>query len=171
MIVIKLKKQNIKSLIIDVRDNGGGLVEEAVSLAELFIPKDGIILKSYDKNDVETIEKSTNFHPEDMKVVVLVNENSASATEIFAAAIQENNVGTIIGTKTFGKGVMQEIQPLKIGGALKITIEEFKTPNGKVIHTVGIKPDIEVENNDEEVTEDGVKDLQLEAAIEYLQKQ
>lgn len=159
----KLKEQNVKSLIIDLRDNGGGLVTEAISLSEIFAPMGNVVLKSYDKDGKETVTKSTNVNTEKMEVVVLVNENSASATEIFAAAMQDNNLATIVGTKTFGKGVMQEVQPLKIGGALKITIEEFKTPNGNTIHKVGITPDIEVENNEKE-------DTQLQKAIEYLNK-
>ncbi len=159
----KLKEQNVKSLIIDLRDNGGGLVTEAISLSEIFAPMGNVVLKSYDKDGKETVTKSTNVNTEKMEVVVLVNENSASATEIFAAAMQDNNLATIVGTKTFGKGVMQEVQPLKIGGALKITIEEFKTPKGNTIHKVGITPDIEVENNEKE-------DTQLQKAIEYLNK-
>lgn len=165
----KLKSQNINSLIIDLRDNGGGLVTEAISLSELFVPMGEIILKSYDKSQNETVTKSTNPLTEDLKVVVLVNENSASATEIFAGAIQDNKVGTIIGTTTFGKGIMQEVHPLAIGGAIKITIEEFKTPNGNKIHEVGITPDIEVEN-DEIITEES-QDKQLQAAIDFLKKQ
>lgn len=164
----KLENKNIKSLIIDLRDNGGGLVTEAISLSELFVPMGEIVLKSYDKSKNETVTKSTNPLTENLKIVVLVNENSASATEIFAGAIQDNNVGTIMGTKTFGKGIMQEVHPLAIGGAIKITIEEFKTPNGNKIHEVGITPDIEVEN-DEIITEES-QDKQLQAAIDYLKK-
>lgn len=162
----KLKKQNITSLIIDFRDNGGGLVTEAISLSEIFVPMGDVILKSYDKSHNETVTKSSNPITEEMDIVVLVNENSASATEIFSAAIQDNEVGTIIGTKTFGKGIMQEVQPLAIGGAIKITIEEFKTPNGNKIHEVGITPDIEVEND--ELVMDESQDKQLQAAIDYL---
>ena len=112
-----------------------------------------------------TIKNMTN---EDIKLVLLVNENSASATEIFTAAIQDNKLGTVIGTKTFGKGVMQEIKPLEIGGAIKITIEEFKTPNGEKIHKVGITPDIEVENKNEDLEKK--IDAQLDTAIDYLSK-
>ena len=166
----KLKSQNIESLIIDLRDNGGGLVTETISLSELFVPKGNVILKSYDKNNKETVTKSTNPHTEKMNIVVLVNEESASATEIFAGAMQDNDVATIIGTKTFGKGVMQEVQVLEIGGAIKITIEEFKTPKGNKIHEVGITPDIEVENEKEVVTEDA-DDKQLQEAINFLKKQ
>lgn len=164
----KLKKQNINSLIIDFRDNGGGLVTEVISLSEIFVPRGDIILKSYDKNKKEKIIKSSNPITEKMDIVVLVNENSASATEIFAAAIQDNDLGTIIGTKTFGKGIMQEVEPLAIGGAIKITIEEFKTPNGNKIHEEGITPDIEVEND--ELVIDESQDKQLQAAINFLKK-
>ena len=162
----KLKKQNINSLIIDLRENGGGLVTEAISMSELFVPMGDVILKTYDKNNIETVTKSTNPSTEKMKIVVLVNENSASATEIFAAAIQDNEAGTIIGTTTYGKGIMQEVEPLAIGGALKVTIEEFRTPKGNKIHEVGITPDIEVEN--EKLTTEEAQDKQLQTAINFL---
>lgn len=162
----KLKKQNINSLIIDLRENGGGLVTEAISMSELFVPMGDVILKTYDKNNTETVTKSTNPSTEKMKIVVLVNENSASATEIFAAAIQDNEAGTIIGTTTYGKGIMQEVEPLAIGGALKVTIEEFRTPKGNKIHEVGITPDIEVEN--EKLTTEEAQDKQLQTAINFL---
>lgn len=165
----KLKKQNINSLIIDLRENGGGLVTEAISMSELFVPMGNVILKTYDKNNIETVTKSTNPSAEKMKVVVLVNENSASATEIFAAAIQDNETGTIIGTTTYGKGIMQEVEPLAIGGALKVTIEEFRTPKGNKIHEVGITPDIEVEN--EKLTTEETQDKQLQTAINFLKNQ
>lgn len=165
----KLKSQKIESLIIDLRDNGGGLVTETISLSELFVPMGNVILRTYDKSHNETVTKSSNPLTEKIKLVVLVNEESASATEIFAGAIQDNKVGTIIGTTTFGKGIMQEVQPLAIGGAIKITIEEFKTPNRNKIHEVGIKPDIEVENEEELVTEE-TEDKQLKAAIDFLKK-
>lgn len=159
----KFKKQNINSIILDLRDNGGGLVTEAVAVSEIFVPMGKTILKSYDKNQSETITKSTAISTEDkLKLVVLLNENSASATEIFAGAIQDNKLGTLIGVTTFGKGVMQEVQPLAIGGALKVTIEEFKTPNGNTINNVGIKPDVEVK------LEEGSEDNQLQAAIDFL---
>lgn len=162
----KLKSQNINSLIIDLRSNGGGLVTETISLSELFVPKGKVILRTYDKDNNETVTKSTNPVTENMNVVVLVNEESASATEIFAGAMQDNEVATIIGTTTFGKGIMQEVDPLAIGGAIKITIEEFKTPNGNKIHEIGITPDIEVEN--EKIVTEEAQDKQLQTAINYL---
>lgn len=158
-----LKEKNIKSLIIDLRDNGGGIVEEAISIAELFIPRGNIIMKSYDKDNKESVIKSSNVNPETMKIVVLINENSASASEIFTAAIKDNNIGKIVGKTTFGKGVMQEVIEMKSGGALKITIEEFMTPNGDKINKEGIKPDIEIDED-----EYNEKDIQLEEAIKLL---
>lgn len=162
----KLKKQNITSLIIDLRDNGGGLVTEAISMCELFIPMGNVVLRTYDKDNNETVTKSSNPITEKMDIVILVNENSASATEIFTGAMQDNNVATVVGTTTFGKGIMQEVEPLAIGGAIKITTEEFKTPNGNKIHKVGITPDIEVENEETVVEEN--QDKQLQKAIEFL---
>lgn len=158
-----LKEKNIKSLIIDLRDNGGGIVEEAISIAELFIPRGNIIMKSYDKDNKESVIKSSNVNPKTMKIVVLINENSASASEIFTAAIKDNNIGKIVGKTTFGKGVMQEVIEMKSGGALKITIEEFMTPNGDKINKEGIKPDIEIDED-----EYNEKDIQLEEAIKLL---
>lgn len=158
-----LKEQNIKSLIIDLRNNGGGIVEEAIGIAEIFVPREAIIMKSYNKKGEEKIIKSSNSKPSDLEIVVLVNENSASATEIFAGAIQDNNIGQIVGKTTYGKGVMQEVIELHTGGALKVTIEEFKTPNGNEINKGGIIPDIEIENE-----ENSEKDFQLEKAIEIL---
>ena len=158
-----LQNQNIKSLIIDLRDNGGGIVDEATDIAEMFIPREQVIMRSYNKTNKETIVKSSNSKPLELKLVVLSNENSASAAEIFIAAIKDNKAGTIVGTTTFGKGVMQEVVPLSTGGALKVTIEEFKTPTENVINKKGIEPDIIIEND-----ENSKEDLQLEKAIEIL---
>lgn len=156
--------EGIKSVIIDLRNNTGGVVTEAIDFAELFIEKGNIIMRSYNKAGKETVITSDSKRTFDMKVVILVNEYSASSTEIVTAALKDNNVATIVGTTTYGKGVMQEIIPMFEGnGALKVTIEEFKTPNGDKINEVGITPDIEVENNPETK-----EDEQLQKAIETL---
>ena len=163
----ELLKKNIKSLIIDVRNNGGGIVTEATSIADLFIPKDKIIMRELGKNNDEKIVKTE--HDEkvnsSIKVIVLANENSASASELLVGALKENEVATIIGTLTYGKGVMQEVMPLATGGALKITIEEFRTPNGNIINKKGIEPNIEAQ--DDLKTEE---DEQLQKAIEECKK-
>ena len=119
-------------------------------------------MRSYNRTQEETIIKSDNPNPIDMKMVVLVDEYSASATEIVAGALKDNKVATIVGTTTYGKGVMQEVKPI-FDGALKITIEEFKTPNGDKIQKQGITPNIIVEDDD--LTEE---DEKLEKAIELL---
>lgn len=156
------KNQGIKSVIIDLRDNTGGIVTEAISLSELFIEEGNVIMRSYNKKEKETVIKSNNNNPIDMEVVLLVNENSASATEIVAGALKDNKVATIVGTTTYGKGVMQEIIPL-FEGALKVTIQEFKTPNGDKINKQGITPDFMV-GEDPETSEDE----QLQKALEIL---
>ncbi len=162
-----LKNKGIKSLIIDVRDNGGGIVTEATDIADLFLEKNKIIMRELNKEGKEEIVKSKKdpVLSSDFNIVILANENSASATEIFIGALKDNNVAKVVGTRTFGKGVMQGIIPLESGGALKLTTEEFRTPNGNIINKEGILPDIEIED-----IEDNDIDEQLEKAIEELKK-
>lgn len=159
----KLLQKGIKSLIIDVRDNGGGLVSEAINISELFLEKDKIIMRELDKTGKEKITKTSKNSKvnSDLKIIILSNENTASASEIFIGALKENNIAKVVGTKTYGKGVMQEIVSLSSGGALKVTIEEFRTPNGNIINKKGIEPDIKIEENEETEV-----DEQLQKAIE-----
>lgn len=162
-ILEELKGKGIKSLIIDLRDNGGGIVTEATDIADMFIQDNKNIMIEVDKDGnqiITTAEKDAIINHE-IKVLVLTNENSASASEILVGALKDNNVAKIIGTKTFGKGVMQELVPVSSGGALKLTIKEFLTPNGNKINKEGIVPDVEVEDN-----EDTEIDEQLQKAIE-----
>ena len=160
----EFEAKGINKVILDLRVSRGGIVTEAISLCELFVKKDDIIMKSYDKAKIETVVKSKNQNPRDVKLILLVNEMSASASEITTGALKDNKVATVIGTTTYGKGVMQEIMPIfnKTAG-LKLTTEEFLTPNGNKIHKIGIEPDIEVKDNPE--TEE---DEQLERAIQEL---
>ena len=161
----ELLDKNVDSLIIDVRDNGGGIVTEAINIAELFVPKDEIIMIQSDKTGKEEITKSKEdaIIKSNLNIVVLTNENSASASEILVGALRDNDLCKVVGIKTYGKGVMQEIVPLSSGGALKLTIEEFRTPNNNVINKKGIEPDIEIKEN-----EDTEVDEQLQKAIEIL---
>lgn len=163
----ELLKKDIKSLIIDVRDNGGGIVTEATDIAELFMQSDKTIMLEKGKNTEEKEVKTTKDAKvsSSLKIIVLANENSASASEILVGALKDNEIATVIGTKTYGKGVMQEIVPVSTGGALKITIQEFKTPNGNIINKKGIEPNIEVEYNVK--TE---QDEQLQRAIQECKK-
>jgi len=158
-----LENKGAKKIVLDLRNNTGGMVSEAITMSELFLDFGATIMKSYDKSGNEKVVKSSNLNPNEIEFVLLVNENSASATEIFAAALKDNDRAKIIGETTFGKGIMQQIFPIDSGGVLKITIEEFKTPKGNPINHVGVSPDIEVEQS-----EDEDKDYQLEKAIEVL---
>lgn len=161
----ELISKGVKSLIIDVRDNGGGIVTEATDIAELFVPKDNNIMIEVDKAGKEEITKAKKDSKVDsgIRVIILANENSASASEILIGALKDNNIAKVVGTKTFGKGVMQEVVPVSSGGALKLTIKEFRTPNGNKINKEGIEPDIEVKE-----IEDNNTDEQLQKAIDEL---
>ncbi len=167
----KLKKKNIKSLVIDLRNNGGGIVDEALEILDFILDKDSIMLITANKKGEEKIEKAKKKPTIEVPIVVLVNENTASSSEIFAAALKENNKAKIIGTKTYGKGVIQESITLSDGSGIKITTEEYYTPNRNKINKIGITPDIEVDleektKNITEISRD--QDTQLKKAIETL---
>lgn len=167
----ELKSKNIKSLIIDLRNNGGGIVEEAINIADLFVEKDKTLLITTEKDNQEEITKAKKDKTIDVPVVILVNKNTASASEILAAGIKENcNKVTIVGKTTYGKGVIQTIFTLTDGSGLKLTTNEYFTPNHNKINKVGIKPDIEVEFPEGEsiYTIEQGKDTQLQKAIEIL---
>ena len=138
------KSNKLKGLIIDLRNNGGGIVDEALDMADLILDKDKIELISTNKNGEEEIKKSKSNPVINVPIVVLVNGNTASASEIFAAALKENGKATIVGEKTYGKGVIQELISLRDGSGIKVTIEEYLTPNRNKINKVGITPDKEV---------------------------
>ncbi len=165
-----LKEQGATSLIIDIRGNGGGVVDEAIDMLEMICDKDSTLLIETDKNGNEEIIKAEENPIIDVPIVVLVNETSASASEIFAGALKDHNKATIIGTKTYGKGVIQTLIRLADGSGIKITTEEYCTPNRNKINKVGIEPDITVElpEDIEEVTKEN--DTQLQRAIEELSK-
>ena len=167
----QLKSEGITSLIIDLRNNGGGIVDEALAIADYIVPKGKDLLITVDKNGNEEIEKSENDPIIDMPIVVLVNENTASASEILAGALKDLGEATIVGTKTYGKGVIQQVLSLRTGAGLKVTVEEYYTPNRTQINKVGIEPDEVVElpetvKNPLSVTDE--EDTQLQKAIEIL---
>lgn len=167
----ELKKQGITSLIIDLRNNGGGIVEEALEIADLMVDKDQTLLITTDKNGKEEVKKSKADKTINMPIILLTNENSASASEILAGALKDLNAAKIVGTKTYGKGVIQELLTLSDGSGLKITTNEYYTPNHNKINKVGISPDVEVKLPEEEqdkVTVEESKDTQLQKAIEIL---
>lgn len=169
----ELEKQGIDRLIIDLRNNGGGVVNEAVDIADMLLEKDKTILITKDKKGNEEVKKCDNEASITMPVVVLTNGYSASASEILVGALKDNERAIIVGTKTYGKGVIQEVDRLNDGSGLKITIEEYYTPNRDKINKVGIKPDEEIELSSE-IIEKGTytdeEDNQLQKAIEIIKR-
>ena len=170
-----LKNNGAKSLIVDLRNNTGGYVDSALNIADMFVDSGKALLITEDKNGNRYTQSSKNSKEIDMPVVVLVNEYTASASEILTGILKDYKLATIVGTTTYGKGVIQEVYPdvlgKDIGGALKVTVSEYFTPNGNKINKVGIEPDEKVELDDSEstdITKD--TDTQLQKAIEILKK-
>ena len=141
---LSLKEQGIKGLVIDLRDNGGGLVAEALKIVDYIVPKDQTALITVDKDGKEEISKTKEDAIITEPIVLLVNSSSASASEILAGALKDLKCATIVGTKTYGKGVIQQLLTLSNGAGLKITVEEYYTPNKTKINKVGITPDYEI---------------------------
>ena len=167
-----LKNKGAKSLIIDLRNNGGGLVEEATKIGDLFTNKDETLLIQTDNQGKEIVTKAEKDKSIDMNVVVLVNKYSASASEILASIFKDNvDKASIVGTKTYGKGVIQTLFQLADGSGLKLTTNEYFSPKHNKINKIGVEPDVVVE--DKEFTYAGKidkeKDKQLQKAIEILQ--
>ena len=167
----ELQAKGITSLIIDLRNNGGGIVDEALEIANYILDKDSVILYEVNKNNEETEEKTTDDPIINMPIVVLTNGNTASSSEILAGALKDHNKAKIVGTKTYGKGVIQQLLTLPDGSGLKITAEKYLTPNRTEINKIGIEPDETVElpetvTNILNIEKD--QDTQLQKAIEIL---
>lgn len=166
----KLEKKGQKGLIIDLRDNGGGLLDAAVEMLDRMLPK-GLVVYSMDKSGEKVEYMAEDDDAFEKPLVLLVNGNSASASEVFCGAIQDKGTGTLIGTTTYGKGIVQGIFGLDDGSAVKMTTARYYTPEGRNIHGKGLTPDIEVELSEavQELPESGVKvDNQIKAAYDYL---
>ncbi len=167
-----LNSQQMKSLVIDLRNNPGGLLNVVSEIADILVPE-GVIVSTKDKAGNEEVIKSDASKIE-VPLVVLVNENSASASEVLAGAIKDYEVGTLVGETTFGKGIVQRIFDIGDGTAVKLTIAEYFTPSGYALHGKGIEPDVVVDVADElsynatNLTLE--EDLQLQKAIEILTK-
>lgn len=166
-----LKDQGMEQLVVDLRGNPGGLLTSVCAILNSILPE-GLIVYTEDKYGNRSEERSEGKTPLDMPFAVLVNENSASASEIFAGAVQDYGIGTIVGTVTYGKGVVQELRPLSDGSAVKLTVSDYYTPKGNSINEVGIKPDVEVKLdpellNQEEITHQ--EDNQLQEALKVLE--
>lgn len=164
--VADLESQGMEQLIIDLRSNGGGYVDVSVDMADLFI-KEGVIVSVKDKRGLSyEYEDCGDDNYVELPIVILVDGNTASASEIFTGALMDYDLCTVIGTQTFGKGITQDIIPLEDNTGVKITSAKYYSPDGKNIHGVGIEPDIEVKWDYEKYKADG-SDNQLEAAINY----
>lgn len=164
----ELSKKGIKSLIIDIRSNGGGIVDESLNILDMLLEKDTTLLITVNKKQEEEVTKAKKKQEIDIPVIVLTNQYSASASEILAGALKDNGRAKIVGTKTYGKGVIQTLRTLTDGSGLKTTTEEYYTPNRNKINKIGIKPDYEVNLPDDisELTDEN--DTQLKKAIELL---
>lgn len=167
----ELQSKGIKSLIVDLRNNGGGIVDEALEIADYFVDKDTVLLYEVDKDNNETVKKAKDKAIINMPVIILTNENTASSSEILAGALKDLGKAKIVGTKTYGKGIIQQILTLPDGSGLKITTEKYLTPNRTEINKIGIEPDEKVELPEElkdELNIEKEKDTQLQKAIELL---
>ena len=170
----ELKEKVAKGIILDLRSNGGGIVDEATGIADLFLNKGETVLitKGKSENEDETKAKKDPII-KDIPLVVLVNQGSASASEILAGALKDKYGATIVGMNTYGKGVIQTLYSLSNGGGLKITTEEYYTPNHNKINKVGIKPDVEIEltkDSDGNYETEMNKDAQLLKAEEIIKE-
>lgn len=168
----KLKDAGIDGLVMDLRNNPGGSLDVCLEIADKFLDK-GVIVTTEDKNG-KVITEESDQEADKIPMTVLVNENSASASEILSGALKDRKRAKIIGKKTFGKGIVQKLFPLNDGSGAKITISEYHTPSGAKINKVGVEPDIEVESEDKDLEikeENFEKDSQYQKALEELLKE
>jgi len=168
-------KQNIKGLIIDVRDNPGGYYHKVIKIADRLLPDGNVIVYTEDRNKKVDKEYASDGAELNIPLAILVNENSASASEILAGAIKDHKKGAIIGMKTFGKGLVQDLKTLDDGSGIKITVSRYFTPSGVCIHGTGVEPDIEVKLDEKynytpisQIPKDD--DAQLQKAIEVINR-
>jgi len=159
----KLQKEQVKGLILDLRDNPGGELIAAVNVAKNFIPKGPIVFIDYRFGRDQ--EFSSEGRTAQLPLIVLINGGSASAAEILAGAVKDTGAGTLVGVKTFGKGIVQTVFPLDNGAGLKLTTARYLTPNRNDIHEIGIQPDVLVQPE-----ENSVLDVQLDRAVELMKQ-
>lgn len=165
--ITDLKKQGMQGMVIDLRGNPGGNLSTVCQMLDYVLPE-GLIVYTEDKDGKREVMTSDEEHKLEIPMTVLVDGRSASASEIFAGAVQDHKAGTLVGTTTYGKGVVQQLFDLKDGTCLKLTIAEYFTPNGRNIHGKGIKPDVEVEYKYDKNNAEA--DNQLEKAVEVLKE-
>lgn len=167
---IEMVAENPKGVVLDLRDDPGGYLEVAVNLASWFL-KSGqtVVTEEFSSGEKQTFKSSGNGFFKDMPMVVLINEGSASASEILAGALRDNRAIKLIGKKSFGKGTVQELETLKDGSVIKITIAHWLLPNGQLIEKNGLTPDYEVDLNDDDI--EAGRDPQLDKAVEVLKSE
>jgi len=158
-----------KGLVLDLRDNSGGLLQSSVDVASMFIA-DGVIVSVEDRFGAAETYRASGRGPIDLPLVVLMNENSASASEVLVGALQDHGRARIVGQKSFGKGSVQSVRELSFGGAIKFTTAHYLTPKGREINGVGLEPDVLVEM-DPKLQEDKTTDTQRKRAIELVREQ
>ena len=168
----KMLSKGIKGLIIDLRDNPGGSYEQVVLIADRLLPE-GLIVYTEDRNQKKQ-EKKSDKKELGLPLVLLINGNSASASEILAGAVKDHQYGTLVGTKSFGKGLVQELRTLSDGSGIKVTISRYFTPAGVCIQGIGIKPDMQIDSTEEynnlpvsQIPRN--KDIQFRTAVEVMQ--
>ena len=171
--VNKLEKEGMTGLVLDLRDNGGGLVDSCVNMVSRIIPEGDLIVYTEDKNGGKIEYNSNSDKVLDVPIVILVNEDTASASEIMTGCLKDYGLAEVLGTQTFGKGIVQSIVPFVDGSAMKLTVAKYYTPKGNDIHKVGIEPDIKMEISETEwkaAQKNPEKDTQLKKAIRLLQQ-
>ena len=164
--LVSLQEQGMKAMILDLRGNPGGDVDVVTEIANYFIPE-GLVFYMEDKYGKKTEYKADGSKQLDLPLVVLVDGNSASAAEILSGAIKDSGTGTLLGTQTYGKGIVQTILDLHDGTAVKVTVADYYTRNGNYIHKTGIEPDVVVEFDADAYREDKT-DNQLNEALELI---
>jgi carboxyl-terminal processing protease len=165
----KLDKQSVKGIVLDLRNNGGGYLNAAIEVSSLFVPEGPIVSIDSRTKPLTTLD-AANTAVAPRPLAVLVNGFTASASEITSGAIQDSGAGVLIGSRTFGKGVVQTIYPLPDGSAIKITTARYLTPNGRDINSIGIAPDIAVEDVKANDFGKPATDGQLQRALAYIQE-
>lgn len=172
----ELKSAGMEKLILDLRGNPGGYLSECVKIASNFIPEGETVTYTIDKYDEKIVSKSIGGDAQGMPLVVLVNEGSASASEVVTEAFKDYKVATVVGTKTFGKGIVQQLIPFEQSNgetcALKITTSKYYSPKGTNIHGVGIEPDVTVELSEEILSQDYSREIdnQFQKALEIIRE-
>ena len=166
----RLVRKGAKAVVLDLRDNGGGLLQEAVGVSSVFIPEGKIVTTRGRSRPEEVFKATGDAISKKIPVAVLVNRESASASEIVTGALQDRHRATVVGTHTFGKGVFQEIKELSNGGALDITVGEYFTPSGRNLggggpkRGAGITPDVKAQDNDK-TKRDEALDVAVRTAV------